>query len=852
MKTVRTLLLLLLLPTGCLAQANLTDSLKRVLRTQPPDTSRVNLLLRLSGFYWNSRPDTAMILARQALSLSNQTGFITGQIRSINATGNVFRVTGNYPKALEMHLLALKKAEAAADRQLVARHLSSIGIDYNVQGNYRLYIDYTLKALRAAEAIADQQLILNQTGNLGDGYEKLNRLDSALFYTNRAYALATKAGEQRIVGVALNNLGNIAAKRGQDVAALDYYRRSLPIYSQFEDEDGFCEVYMGMATLFQKRGTTDSSLYYAKRTLTIARKAGFVGWVMQASDFLTRYYTATHQIDSAFVYQSAALSAKDSLFSQEKQREVQRLSFEETLRQQELQDAKDQASTELTFNLLVGGLVSLLLVAFLLYRNNRQKQKANRLLQSQKQEIDHKAAELLVQKESLQQAYTNVEQLGEIGRKITASLSVEHIISTVYANVNTLMDAAVFGIGLYNPARRSLDFPATYERGQVLPPYANGLDDANRLAVLCFTDRREISLGHLDKEHGAFTPAIPTPHQGQQAVSLIYLPLLVKDRRLGVITVQSFEQNAYSDYHLFMLRAIAIYTAIALENAESFETLNQTVQRLKATQTQLVQKEKMASLGELTAGIAHEIQNPLNFVNNFSEVSAELVGELEEEQQKPGRDTQLEAELLGDLKQNLRKITHHGGRASAIVRGMLEHARTGTGEREATNLNALADEYLRLSYHGLRAKDKDFNADLVTDFAPDLPKVEVMPQELGRVLLNLYNNAFYAVHEKQPTTPAGYKPVVRVSTRRTEAGVEIRVRDNGTGMSDAVKAKIFQPFFTTKPTGEGTGLGLSLSYDIVTKGHGGMLEVESVAGEGATFVVILPMDATVAESRIPA
>ena len=269
--------------------------------------------------------------------------------------------------------------------------------------------------------------------------------------------------------------------------------------------------------------------------------------------------------------------------------------------------------------------------------------------------------------------------------------------------------------------------------------------------------------------------------------------------------------------------------------------LEQSLAELRATQTQLIQKEKMASLGELTAGIAHEIQNPLNFVNNFSEVSVELVTELEEEQQKPHRDTELEAELLGDLKQNLQKITHHGGRASAIVKGMLEHSRTATGERQPTDLNTLADEYLRLAYQGLRAKDNTFKADFKTSFDPTLGLVEVVPQEIGRVLLNLFNNAFYAVSEKEKQPhPNGYQPTVTVSTGRINGQVELRVRDNGTGIPDAVKQKIFQPFFTTKPTGQGTGLGLSLSYDIVTKGHGGTLEVDSTAGHFTEFVVSLP------------
>ncbi|MFN8347771.1 MAG: ATP-binding protein [Spirosomataceae bacterium] len=267
---------------------------------------------------------------------------------------------------------------------------------------------------------------------------------------------------------------------------------------------------------------------------------------------------------------------------------------------------------------------------------------------------------------------------------------------------------------------------------------------------------------------------------------------------------------------------------------------------LKASQAQLIQKEKLASLGELTAGIAHEIQNPLNFVNNFSELSVELI----EEAPRPPMGANenwlpQEAPIGGwgpffdDLSQNLEKINWHGKRASAIVKGMLEHSRMGTGERVLTDLNTLCDEYLRLSYHGMRAKDKNFNADYELIADPNLPKINVVPQDIGRVLLNLINNAFYAVQGVE-------NPKVIVSASSNDAitlsdGIVIKVTDNGTGMPEYIKAKIFQPFFTTKPTGEGTGLGLSLSYDIVTKGHGGTLEVESVEGEGTTFIVTLPL-----------
>ncbi len=263
---------------------------------------------------------------------------------------------------------------------------------------------------------------------------------------------------------------------------------------------------------------------------------------------------------------------------------------------------------------------------------------------------------------------------------------------------------------------------------------------------------------------------------------------------------------------------------------------------LKAAQTQLIQSEKLASLGELTAGIAHEIQNPLNFVNNFSELSVDLVKDLKEEINKPEQDKEYIGELFDDLSSNQEKINHHGKRASSIVKGMLEHSRTSTGERALTDINALADEYLRLSYHGMRAKDKNFNSDYQTDLDENMPKIEVIPQDLGRVLLNLINNAFYAVHQRHLQEP-NHTPSVLVSTHYTApplgAGgtIIIKVKDNGVGMSESVRAKVFQPFFTTKPTGQGTGLGLSLAYDIVTKGHGGTLEVESTEGVGSEFIL---------------
>jgi two-component system, NtrC family, sensor kinase len=287
---------------------------------------------------------------------------------------------------------------------------------------------------------------------------------------------------------------------------------------------------------------------------------------------------------------------------------------------------------------------------------------------------------------------------------------------------------------------------------------------------------------------------------------------------------------------VFLLLAFILYRNNG-QKQKAKNKIEKAYAELKSTQSQLIQSEKMASLGELTAGIAHEIQNPLNFINNFSEVNKELIEEMKQELVM-GNITEATA-IANDVQQNEDKINHHGRRADAIVKGMLQHSRTSSGQKEPTDLNALADEYLRLAYHGLRAKDKSFNALMKTDFDKSLGKVNIIPQDIGRVLLNLYHNAFYALMEKKKQQGESFEPYISVGTKKVNGKVEIRVKDNGNGILPKVMDKIFQPFFTTKPAGQGTGLGLSLSYDII-KAHGGEISAETKEGEGAEFVILIP------------
>jgi signal transduction histidine kinase len=332
-----------------------------------------------------------------------------------------------------------------------------------------------------------------------------------------------------------------------------------------------------------------------------------------------------------------------------------------------------------------------------------------------------------------------------------------------------------------------------------------------------------------------------------------------QDKELAIKESQIKTQKLIKNISIVGLVLIFVFAVIFYirfkEKRKLSLSLEKTLSELKGTQKQLIQSEKMASLGELTAGIAHEIQNPLNFVNNFSEVSNELIDEMNEE--LDNGDIKEAKIIASDIKSNLEKINHHGKRADSIVKGMLQHSRASGNKKAPTDINALADEYMRLAYHGLRAKDKSFNAELITDFDESIGKIDIIPQDIGRVILNLLTNAFYAVNEKKksPLTPKGgntYKPTVKITTGHSpltesqlstseggKGGVIITVTDNGNGIPDKVKEKIFQPFFTTKPTGSGTGLGLSLSYDIV-KAHDGEMKVESQEGVGTTFSITLP------------
>ena len=556
---------------------------------------------------------------------------------------------GNYVTSLASTLEITNRAEQQKDTTKILAAYRKLGNAYYYAGDKVNEHVYNIKAMLIAKEINDVVSLSGIANNISASYAEQKSPDSALMYGRMGLDYARRSGDIRSLSMITGTIAEVFIADNQYDSALIYARESLG-YGDAKNVLGNVWTLNAISQVFLKTNYCDSANYYAHKAIEIAAELGFKDQLQSAYETLSLSYYKTQQPDSAYNYLKLALNVKDDLYSSDKIKQVQGVMAREQLRLQQLEKEKLDFKNKIKVYGLIMGLVTLGIIAFLLYRNNRQKHKANSSLQAQK------------------------------------------------------------------------------------------------------------------------------------------------------------------------------------------ETVENTLQELKLTQSQLIQSEKMASLGELTAGIAHEIQNPLNFINNFSEVNEELLVEIKEELDKGNIDDA--KAIANDAIENQQKILHHGKRADAIVKGMLQHSQKSKGQKEPTNLNKLADEYLRLSYHGLLAKDKSFNATLKTDFDETIGNINIIPQDIGRVILNLITNAFYAVDEKTKSGVENYEPTVSVSTKKVADKVLICVQDNGNGIPQKIIDKIFQPFFTTKPTGQGTGLGLSLAYDIV-KAHGGELKVETREGEETIFIVTL-------------
>jgi two-component system, NtrC family, sensor kinase len=675
-----------------------SDSLQLLLRNAPNDTARMNIYDQLGWYYAEINRDSSLFYFEKELPISRKLKLRLYEADALNGMGYALEQLGNYPKSLESYLEAQKIARDVASEKntwnltnnawntskspnpkdarldLLGWILHGTGELYGRTGNTNTKISNTFEARSLAASVRDTTLLEVTNSALGSVYFALGKLDSALLFQQEALSLYNSSDVfRKYEGDVLMSIGKIYQRKGDFALSKDALLKSAKVNEEQSNLSGLAESYLSglaesylsIADLYQATKNPDTSMFYARKALETFKLVNSPAGVSGAYSLFSSLYAKLNKPDSAFVYLKLASVIKDSVADAERTNLLafKNRDFDEILKVKKLEDEKIQTRARVRTLGLLARIAIFILITLLLYRNNKHRQKANELLQKQKEEIE-----------------------------------------------------------------------------------------------------------------------------------------------------------------------------IQKRNVEG------TLAELKSAQVQLIQSEKMASLGELTAGIAHEIQNPLNFVNNFSEVNLELTAELKEglaklnisDHEKNGLE-----EIANNINENEGKINHHGRRADAIVKGMLQHSRISSGLKEPTDFNSLADEYLRLAYHGLRAKDKSFNTAMKTDFDPLIGKINIVPQDIGRVLLNLYNNAFYAVAEKQRQDVPGYEPEVKVYTKRSGKNIEVSVRDNGNGIPKKALDKIFQPFFTTKPTGQGTGLGLSLSFDVV-KAHGGEIRVDTAEGQYTVFTVTLP------------
>lgn len=473
---------------------------------------------------------------------------------------------------------------------------------------------------------------------------------------------------------------------------------------------------------------------------------------------------------------------------------------------------------------------------------NNELERYNRTLEDK---VKERTAELSEKNQQLDKTLKNVTALSSLGQKITATLDLETIFTTVYESVSSMLDASSFLLMLYDEDNNELDCKLSMEKGERLPEFSFDMNDKDRFAVWCIDNKKPVFMNDVDTEYKKYVSKRSKPKAGEYISSIIYYPMMVKNKVIGGISVQSFSKNAYTQMDLDIVATLAAYSAIAIDNASAYKTITKAHGDLQQAQSKLVQAEKMASLGQLTAGIAHEIKNPLNFVNNFAELSLDIANEIDEELEALADKIDEETksyldEIITDLKENCKKINEHGKRADSIVKGMLLHSRGKSGEFQKTDINAMLNEYVNLAYHGMRAQDSTFNIKIETDYDQSIQPINIVPQNLSRVFLNIINNACYSANEKKQIQGDKVSPVLRVTSKDLGERIEVRIYDNGKGISKEHIDKIFNPFFTTKPTGKGTGLGLSLSYDIVVQEHKGEIRVESEKGEYAEFIVTIP------------
>ena len=868
-----------------MAQGPFLDSLNNNLAHAPTNVQKADALIDIADYFqYKGLTDTAIATLKKALTIANQTNAANKQLEVLSTLVGIYFRPGPVEKKTSIinHLIstaldiARKAGQHGWEAQLLFTKSTLIRVTTNNKDSVKLLSEQALKLLQDFPDDEKEAMV----SWIQSRMFRYGNIDSGMHYANRAVELAERSRQPKVEVLTLMNAAEfLSLKQKADsanqrkLAALSVARNNNLLYDELNILSSFLNVHAGVIR--------DSLNQFYKEALSINR---YMDNAHDSLNIMNDYAQANGSIGN---YPRELQNLLLALNISEKTKDTTHAAailaniIEMYMTVGDYKSANQYTDKLATFSQRVSFIgVNVDMYYALNYAFLNQKDSA--AFYAQRTE---KNAKTFFIDDDKTNAWGGIifggiyNTLGRAYLKMgNDSLAKDRLQKSYYYFTHILSDysnlhEAVYGLALYFEKVQQQDSAYWYAK-QVIDiaakqDFAQYTPDASRILVNYFQNKHLPDSALVYQQIG--DKAYKSLFNAANASDFLQVSLEEQQRLQQISAAQELKDQQYKNnlkmYALLAVLFVAIIIAVFIlrsnrqkqkayvllqkqkqETDDQKQKVESALANLKATQSQLIQSEKMASLGELTAGIAHEIQNPLNFVNNFSEVSNELIDEMKTELTTGNKQEAIE--IADDVKLNLEKILHHGKRAATIVKGMLEHSKASTGQKEPTDINALADEYLRLSYHGLRAKDKSFTATMKTDFDGSIGKINIIPQDIGRVLLNLYNNAFYAVNEKKkdPLPLKGseeYDPTVTVSTRSVKSpsgglGVLITVSDNGNGIPQNIIDKIFQPFFTTKPTGQGTGLGLSLSYDIV-KAHGGEIKVDTNDNEGTEFIIKLPV-----------
>ncbi len=751
------------------------------------------------SYRYLSNFDSGLSNSLIALDMFIESGDKSGESQALVSIGAIYYYMGDYDKGLDYFEKGLQIGENADNKEAVTYAYNGAGYIYNLFGDLDKGLNYLHKSLLLSREIKNFVLEASILDSIAVAYLNDGQLDKAYETYKTCLHLSEQNHEKRNQGYALFGIGEILYKKNKPEEAKEYFLKSIEIHKSIGYQIGMAHSLLHIGRVFLNQNNLEDAAHYLQKSLKIGENIKAKVVIYEAHEAFSALYQSLKNFDKFVEHYKLYNKYKSEVFKDE---------LESKQKFQNIQHEVEKLKQEAEINRLT---------------NVVMKEK----------------------NEELEKSYNSVSLLSKIGQNITSTLNLETILKTIYKNVNEIMDATIFGIGILKQDGKNIEYRLSMEKGKRYQPYERSMEDKNQFSVWCIDNKSEVFINDIETEYSKYLPNMDMAMMNsaemedgsrpEEPHSLIYLPLIVKDKIIGLISVQSYHKNAYTPYHLNILKTLASYASAALYNAQSYLALQNTLNELKITQEQLVQQEKLASLGQLTAGIAHEIKNPLNFVNNFSELSVELVEEARQEvKEKLTADSNPFTAILDDIEANLKTIHKHGSRADSIVKSMLQHSRGGDGKLEPTALNALVKEYVNLAFHGMRAGKNPINVDIELQLDESIGEVPLIAEDFSRVILNLTNNAFDTMREKgiknSELKIKNYSPRLTIRTKAENEKVAIEIEDNGSGIPEEMKDKILQPFFTTKKGTHGTGLGLSITNDIV-KAHGGSLELYSQPGQ---------------------